>query len=94
MSLCCPICEGDSHKCDCGETKKSKVAVGNLVKAINGNALACGSGVYPGAIVVSVEPFVMVSESTDMRWGCFPIEDVEVVGQASEELLNKCMGRL
>lgn len=32
--------------------------------------LCCGSGTYTHAILVSVEPFVMVSQEGDMMWTC------------------------
>lgn len=34
------------------------------------DVLHCGSGVYPYAFVVSVDPFVLISESGDMVWSC------------------------
>jgi hypothetical protein len=42
--------------------------VGDLVEARAGHALACGSGVYPYAVVVSLEPFALVSLAGDMLW--------------------------
>lgn len=98
-SLCCPICEGDEKFCStigCASKVKIEIdiKVGDIVEAKPGSALVCGSGRYPSAIVVSVEPFVMVSEGADMRWSCFPIEDVKFIGNASIEVLKKCMTRL
>lgn len=57
--------------------------VGDIVVAKPGHCLCCGSGVYSHAIVISVEPFIMVSEKTDMRWSCFSRDNVQVVGKAS-----------
>lgn len=42
--------------------------VGDLVEAVPPFALACGSGRYSCAVLVSLEPFVLVSESGDMLW--------------------------
>ena len=42
--------------------------IGDVVEAIPPNALACGSGLYPHAVVVSVKPFILISESGDMLW--------------------------
>lgn len=68
---------------------------GSIVRAKNpyGNPLRSGASSYDIAIVVSVEPFVMVSEETDMLWQCYPASDVEVIGEASEEMLAKCFTR-
>lgn len=41
---------------------------GDLVEAVPPYALACGSGVYRNAIVVSVDPLVLVSQGGDMLW--------------------------
>ena len=72
-----------------------KLSVGSLVKAKSeSKPLRCGFGVYYQAIVVSLEPFVLVSPETDMRWGAMSPEDVEVIGQATDVQLGKCMRRL
>lgn len=69
--------------------------IGDLVRAKPGkDPLCCGSGTYPHAVVISLEPFVMVSEETDMRWSCYPVEDVEVFGKALPETVMKCERRL
>lgn len=73
---------------------EEKIEVGSIVKSKSGNALRCGSGVYPDACVISVDPFIMASKSGDMRWSHFPMDDVFVVGKATEEQLEICMGRL
>lgn len=41
-----------------------------LVDKDNIGRLCCGSGIYPYAICVSIEPFAMVSEEGDMLWRC------------------------
>lgn len=44
---------------------------GDVVVHVDGpmsGGLACGSGVYTHAFVVSVEPFVLVSAEGDMMW--------------------------
>lgn len=46
----------------------SELSVGDLVESAPGHALACGSGIYPHAVVVSLEPFALVSVEGDMLW--------------------------
>jgi len=57
--------------------------------------LHSGCSLYSHAIVVQVEPFVLVSEESDMRWSS-TVEptDFVVVGVAKPEVLEKCMRRL
>ncbi len=52
--------------------------VGNIGVRKDGNMLRSGAEAYGGGIVVSFEPFVLVSESCDMRWGALDINDFEV----------------
>lgn len=47
-----------------------------------GNPLRCGGGVYPRAIVLKVDPQVLVSDSGDMRWSCYD-GPLKVVGKIS-----------
>lgn len=42
--------------------------IGDVVECVRGDHLFCGSGTYPHAVVVSVKPFVLVSEEGDMMW--------------------------
>jgi hypothetical protein len=46
-----------------------ELRIGDLVKGITPATLHCGSGVYECAVVVSVDPFVLVSQEGDMLWG-------------------------
>jgi uncharacterized protein (TIGR02996 family) len=51
--------------CDrCGGLKRGD----RVEPAGPGNALACGSGLYSQAVVVSLNPFALVSEAGDMLW--------------------------
>lgn len=68
--------------------------VGAIVKHYDESGLRCGSGVYPYAIVVSMEPFVLVSESSDMRWGGIPRAALTVIGKATDKQLEVCKRRL
>lgn len=51
--------------------------VGDIVEAAPGRVLRCGSGWYPNAVIVSMDPFTLVSEEGDMMWSVtFDKEDV------------------
>ena len=58
------------------------------------DVLHCGSGCYPHAICVSAEPFVLVSESSDMRWSCLEKDKYMAQGKATPEMLKRCDRRL
>lgn len=49
--------------------------VGSVVVRKDGNMLRSGAEVYSGAIVVSIEPFVLISEGRDMKWSTLAKED-------------------
>lgn len=69
--------------------------IGDLVADPNCRTrLCCGSGVYPHAVVMSIDPFIMVSEGTDMLWTQQKIEHFVKVGKASVFTVVKCMRRL
>jgi hypothetical protein len=68
--------------------------VRDIVTSVNkGNPLLSGKGIYKDAIVISVEPLVLVSKETDMRWDHFPKEDLWVIGKASLFQYFKCLKR-
>lgn len=57
--------------------------------------LRAGSELYSHAVVIQVEPLVLVSESADMRWGAFlKPEYFTVIGTAPDDVLKKCLERL
>ena len=71
--------------------------VGNLVKATeeSGFVLRSGAEWFDTAIVISLDPFVLVSEDTNMKWEVtVKAEDFVTVGTASAEILNECMRRI
>jgi hypothetical protein len=58
-------------------------------------SLCCGSGVSAHAIVVQINPVVLVSQAADMRWEVtVQPKKLMVIGAASKKMLNKCMTRL
>lgn len=68
--------------------------VGDIVSPKPGHNLRSGAEAYGAAVVVSVEPFVMVSSEADMRWGCEEACDYVVKGKAGIAQLARCMKRL
>lgn len=70
--------------------------VGSIVRSKNPDRdpLHCGSGTYLEAIVVSIEPFVMVSVDTSMRWSTWTPDRIVPVATADAELLERCRKRL
>jgi hypothetical protein len=56
--------------------------------------LHSGCGVYTHAIVIQVEPFVIVSEESDMKWGNTNSDNFIRMGKAEPEVLKRCMRRL
>ncbi len=68
--------------------------VGDLVEAIFPYRLACGSGIYPRAVLVSIDPFVAVSEQGDMLWNTtIKPEKVRRIGKAFPQVLSIAMKR-
>jgi len=55
-----------------------------VVGTFGRHLLYCGSGFYPYAIVVSLDPFVMISEKGDMLWTQQDPEDFEPIGKVSK----------
>jgi hypothetical protein len=56
--------------------------------------LRSGCSAYDFAIVVSVAPFVLVSEEADMRWSAtVEARDFRVIGTAKHDTLLRCMRR-
>jgi hypothetical protein len=71
--------------------------IGNFVKPKPNSKfqLRSGSSFYSYAIVVSLQPFILVSHSGDMRWeSTITVDDFEVDGEASSDELRICMKRL
>jgi hypothetical protein len=63
------------------------------VKGPHSGLLACGSGIYTHAILVSAEPFVMVSEEGDMLWGSQRSADFVALCQAHPEACKRAFDR-
>ena len=55
--------------------------------------LHCGSGMYSCAICVSVEPFVLVSESGDMMWSQHNPDNFVAKGMADLAVIRTAMER-
>ena len=62
----------------------TKLCVGDIVKGVGDFILACGSGIYKDAIIVSIDPLVAVSREGDMLWrSTITPDSFAVVGKAS-----------
>ncbi|MCG6228100.1 hypothetical protein [Vibrio furnissii] len=70
--------------------------VGDVVAPIKPDyQLASGCGRYESAVVVSVEPFVLVSHASDMRWqSTVKREQFKIVGTVEGDDLVRCLTRL
>lgn len=69
--------------------------VGDFVCKKNGGCLRSGSEAYSFAVVISVEPFVLCSEESDMRWSSTVTkEEFKIIGKASQARLTNCLRRL
>lgn len=69
--------------------------VGAAVKPADGRPMFSGSQTYGGAIVLSMEPFVLTSVDGDMRWAStVQPQDFAVFGQVTKTHLAKVMRRL
>lgn len=74
--------------------EETNFEVGDLIEAIPPYSLACGSGIYPRAVLVSIDPFMAVSEAGDMLWqATISPEKVKRIGKALPESLDIAMDR-
>jgi hypothetical protein len=70
------------------------IKIGDKVIPIDSKCvLHCGTGTYPHAICVSVEPFILISEEGDMRWDKQKIQDYTSLGLVSSDIWKVCMER-
>jgi hypothetical protein len=70
--------------------------VGDVMVAregVHSGYLVCGSGWYTHAILVSVEPFVMVSQEGDMMWSCADSNNYVALCEASPKARRKAFER-
>jgi hypothetical protein len=72
------------------------MSIGDEVVPINDeHRLVSGCSYYAGAVVVSLDPFVLVSRMGDMRWSCtVEREHFYTVGRADPSIFKRCMKRL
>lgn len=64
--------------------------MGDIVKPINRvrGVLHCGSGTYADAVVVCVDPCVLISREGDMAWYSRKIEEFEAIDTADEKTMQ------
>ena len=68
--------------------------VGDIVEPVEGLYLHSGCSRYPDAVVVSMEPFELMSRSTDMLWMCtVEPHDFVVTGRADAKQMDRCKRR-
>jgi hypothetical protein len=69
--------------------------VGDIVGRKDGRCLRSGCSAYATAVVISLEPFAIVSETGDMLWQSTAVPThFEVKDKASQSVLDICMRRL
>jgi hypothetical protein len=71
--------------------------VGNIIKPTkeSGFTLRSGAGYYDKAIVISLDPFIITSEESEMKWeATIKKEYFEVVGETDKATLEHCKRRL
>lgn len=71
--------------------------IGNIVRPTKESKfqLRSGAEAYDNAVVISVEPFILTSTDSTMKWeSTVKKDDFEVVGTATANVLQKCMRRL
>ena len=74
----------------------NKFMIGHVViaKDISKFMFHSGSGMYSHAIVVSLDPLILVSEQGDMRWSLVNPDDIAPIGRADDKTVQRCMKRL
>jgi hypothetical protein len=60
----------------------AEINIGDIVRHHNPQGLHCSTQIYGGAVVTSVEPLILVSDSGDMMWHTIKAADVHAVGRA------------
>lgn len=90
--------DGDNEKvlkCRTEFQPKKEIQIGDIVEPTNMNGLLRGgaSG-YLDAVVVSIEPFVLVSREPDMIWYNMEKKNYKFKEKASTQLLINCLHRL
>jgi len=69
--------------------------IGALVSPTSSNTvLACGCGGYDCAVVVSIHPFLLISEAGDMLWTTKRRDDFAVVGQVGPQSAQNVLDRI
>ena len=89
-------CDGQCDHNKASSCKSDLLCVGDLVRPISEECLlASGCSRYDFAVVVSVNPFVLVSEKSDMKWSStVKPENFIAFGTAKPEMLERCRRRL
>jgi hypothetical protein len=70
------------------------LAIGDIVAPKSGDQMRSGAEAYSSAVVVSVEPYIMVSRRGDMKWSQQKAEDYYKIGTADGVTMAVCNERL
>ena len=69
--------------------------VGDIViskdRGVTSNVLHSGANFYTCAIVACLNPFILISEEGDMVWTHIDSNDIQVLCQASDEIVVACL---
>ncbi len=76
------------------EQVSTEFKVGDFAIPKAGHQIFCGSGLYDRAVVVSLEPFVIISEWGDMMWNHEQAKDFHSAGPADEESKAAAFARI
>lgn len=80
---------------EAGTYEHKDLRVGDSVVTMPGHALRSGATWYPYAVVVQVDPLILISEDGDMKWSAMLDRlPLKVTGRASTAALNKANMRL
>lgn len=75
--------------------QEGQLQIGDIVSLKTGNGyFKSDTATYEDAVVVQVQPLVLVSRNVEMKWTKLTQEDVVIVGKASNKQLFACSTRL
>ena len=92
MCYYCMYCLDTNPECPC-QKEPDVFEIGDIVKHFYPHGLHSSQRVYDCAVLISVEPWILISLSTEMRWTkmhpCYLVK----IGVATDDQLGICMRR-
>ena len=76
------------------KSEKKQMKIGNVVKVKKGRTPKFGDGMNQSAVIVSLDPFILVSQNRSMKWANYTPDMVQIVSEGNPKLTEKCMKRL